>query len=85
MSRTTITLTPEADSLVRKVMKERGISFKDAINVAIVDGLSGGGARAEYETPVFDLGRAQVGFDHALAIVGQMEDEELLRKRELGK
>ena len=83
--RTTITLTPEADALVRKVMLERGLSFKDAVNLAIVEGLAPRGADRRFDTPVFDLGRALVPIEHALRLAADLEDEELLRKRELRK
>lgn len=83
--RTTITLTPEADSLVRKVMRERGLSFKDAVNAAIVDGLQPRRGADMYETPVFALGPARVPLDKAVALAAELEDEELLRRRELGK
>ncbi|WP_457099205.1 antitoxin [Microbacterium sp. P5_E9] len=82
--RTTITLTPEADALVRRVMRERGLSFKDAVNAAIVDGLAPR-PRTAYETPVRRLGRARIPLDRALGAASDLEDEALLHKRELGK
>ena len=82
--RTTITLTPEADALVRRVMRERGLSFKDAVNAAIVDGLAPQ-PRTAYETPVRRLGRARIPLDRALGAASDLEDEALLHKRELGK
>ncbi|OUZ11332.1 hypothetical protein BHE97_05715 [Aeromicrobium sp. PE09-221] len=85
MTRTTITLTPEADSLVRRVMRERGLSFKDAVNAAIVDGLAPRERRVRFETPTFDLGEALLPLDHALALAGELEDEALLSKRDIGK
>lgn len=83
--RTTITLTPEAESLIRKAMRERGLTFKQAVNSAIVDGLGTGAAARPFSTPSFDLGVARINLDHALAIAAELEDEHLLRKRELGK
>lgn len=85
MTRTTITLTPEADSLVRRVMRERGLSFKDAVNAAIVEGLSPTREAHTAVTPTFDLGWARVPLDRALALAGELEDEAILRKGELGK
>jgi hypothetical protein len=81
--RTTITLTPETDALVRKVMRERGLSFKDAVNAAILDGLSP--TRAPFRTRVVDLGVARVSVEKALQLAGELEDEEILRKMALGK
>lgn len=85
MSRTTITLTPDAEGLVRKAMRERGLTFKEAVNAAIIEGLTSTARRERVETPTFDLGRARLPLERALALVGELEDEELLRKRELGK
>lgn len=83
--RTTITLTPEAQALVRKSMQERGVSFKAAVNEAIVVGLSVGRAREPVSTPTYDLGRTRIPVEHALRLAGELEDEELLRKRAMGK
>ena len=83
--RTTITLEPEAEALVRRVMKERGLSFKEAVNQAIVAGLAPPSAAATFETPTFDLGGARLPLDNALALAAQMEDDELIRKTTLGK
>lgn len=85
MSRTTITLTPEADALIRKAMRERGLSFRDAVNDAVVRGLSSTTERtARYELPAFDL-KTRVPLDDITALLGQLDDEEFLRKRETGK
>lgn len=54
--RTTITLTPEAHALVTQAMRERGASFKDVVNDAIVAGLRPPTAEAPFVMPVFDLG-----------------------------
>jgi hypothetical protein len=82
--RTTITLTPEAEALVRRVMRERGLSFKEAVNAAIISGLAPE-ASTPFRTPVRHLGRARVSLDKALSVAANLEDEALLHKRELGK
>lgn len=81
--RTTITLTPDADALVRKVMRERGLSFKDAVNEAILGGLQP--ARPPFRTREVDLGGARVSVVKAVQLAGELENEELLRKSALGK
>lgn len=83
--RTTVTLIPEADSLVRKVMRERGMSFKDAVNAAILDGLGSSTAADPFSTPTFRMGRARMDLDRATSLAAELEDEHLMRKRELGK
>ncbi|GAB2519260.1 antitoxin [Paramicrobacterium agarici] len=82
--RTTVTLDPDADARVRALMKERGLTFKQAINAAIVEGAP----RREAEsiaTPTFAMGRERVDLDRALALSGALEDDELVRKMRLGK
>ncbi|MGB3687543.1 MAG: antitoxin, partial [Ornithinimicrobium sp.] len=73
------------ETLVRRTMRERGVSFKVAVNQAIVAGLTTGQARQAVSTPTFDLGRARVPVEQALRLAGELEDEELLRKRAMGK
>ena len=40
--RTTVTLDPDVETLVRDVMRERGVSFKQALNEALGRGLAPG-------------------------------------------
>ena len=85
MSRTTVTLTPEAESAIRLMMDERGLSFKDAINAAILDGAPPSAKVKAFKMRTFDLGPALVPLDHASTLVGELDDIEYLRKRDLGK
>jgi hypothetical protein len=77
--RTTVTLDPDADAIVRRLMRERGLSFKQAVNEAI---RSGGRPtrRRQFKTPTFDMGPPIVPLEKALRLAGELEDEELLRK-----
>jgi len=83
--RTTVTLEPDADAIVRRLMRERGLSFKEALNLAVRTGAGSSGGREPFVTPTFDLGRALVPVAKALELSGRLEDEELSRKRALGK
>ena len=38
--RTTVTLDPETEHLIREAMRQRGQSFKDVLNRAVVQGLA---------------------------------------------
>jgi hypothetical protein len=78
--RTTITLEPDTDALVRRLMRERGLSFRQAVNEAIRAGSPSGGRRRAFRTPTFDMGRPAVPVEHALRLAGELEDEELVRK-----
>ncbi|HVM18484.1 MAG TPA: hypothetical protein VM307_00830 [Egibacteraceae bacterium] len=78
MPRTTVTLDSDVEALVRRLMKERGLTFKAAVNEAIRRGLA---APADtYTTPAFHMGTPALGTDKALQLAGQLEDEELTRK-----
>lgn len=83
--RTTITLTPEAEDVIRKVMRKRGVTFKDAVNEGIIRGLTVGQQSDPISTPTFDLGPSKIPAHQALRLVGDLEDEELLRKTAMGK
>ena len=83
--RTTVTLDPDVEAKLRAVMRERGVSFKAAINDAIRTGLSAPAVEARrFRVKAVPLG-ARFNIDKALAIAGEMEDEEIVRKMETGK
>jgi hypothetical protein len=83
--RTTITLDPDTEALVRRRMRERGVSFKQAVNDAIREGLARSKDATHLETNSADLGLPTVNLDQALRLAGELEDEELLRKARAGK
>jgi hypothetical protein len=85
--RTTVTLDQDVAAKLREVARERGLSFKTAINEAIRLGLNGGAPAARrYRMPTASLGvRPGVDLDKALTLAGELEDAEILRKLELGK
>lgn len=83
--RTTVTLDPDVEAKLRAAMRERGISFKVAINEAIRAGLSEPRvAPKPFKMKTAPLG-ARFNIDKALTIAGEMEDEEIIRKMEMGK
>lgn len=85
--RTTITLEPDVEALLQKLIAERSFSFKEAVNFAIREGLSTQKPpRPPYIQPVFDLGECRIpGNWSAQALSDAFEDEEILRKMELRK
>jgi len=86
--RTTVTLDPDVEKLLRTSMRERGISFKEALNEAARSGLLSGKQRAarKFVQKSFRLGDGQgLRWDKALALADAMEDEELGRKLSLGQ
>lgn len=75
--RTTVTLDPDTEHLIRQRMRDKGVSFKRALNDAIRDGATGR-ATPRHETPTFDMGIPAVDLTKALRIAGELEDEELI-------
>lgn len=73
--RTTITLDPDVEALLKKTMRERGITFKDAVNQAVRDGL----AKPAEDVPpfkqrAFHLGKPLVDLTKALALADELYD-----------
>jgi hypothetical protein len=83
--RTTVTLDPDTEQLVRRRMDERGVSFKQALNDALREALSSRAGRGPFRTPAHDLGSPAVNLDRALLVAGEIEDEELVRNQRAGK
>jgi hypothetical protein len=74
-------------ALIRTAMKERGISFKEALNSAVRAGLTQGRPkRRHFVQKSFSLGSDQnFRWDKALEAAAALEDEELARKFALRK
>jgi hypothetical protein len=83
--RTTITLDPEAEALVKKAMQERRQSFEEVVNEAIVSGLAPREARSPVKLPTHRLGVPRINLDKAVQLAGLLEDEQILRKMSMGK
>jgi hypothetical protein len=84
--RTTVTLDPDVEQLLRVTMKERGVSFKEALNQAIRAGASKERKARRFTQQTFAMGVEQhFRWDKALAASDAMEDEELVRRLSLGK
>jgi hypothetical protein len=85
--RTTITLEPDVEALISTVMKERHISFKDAVNSAVRAGLTQSRQQgAGFVQKSFSLGSERnFRWDKALEAAAAIEDEDLARKLSLRK
>jgi len=86
--RTTVTLDPDVERLLKDSMRQRGVSFKRALNEAIRTGLvrRNEGRRRRFVQQSFRLGAEQnFRWDKALVAAEAMEDEELGRKLSLRK
>jgi hypothetical protein len=83
--RTTVTLDPDVEAKLKTTMRERGVSFKAALNDAVRAGLAGEATpQKRFRVKAAPLG-ARFNIDKALQVAGEMEDEEILRKLDMGK
>ena len=83
--RTTITLDPDTRLLVERAMRERGLSFKEAVNEAIRAGLGASPGEPRSYTVARDLGPARVDLTRALGVAAELEDDTIARRLAEGR
>lgn len=74
--RTTVTLDPDVEALVKRTMKDRGVTFKEAVNGAIRAGMVARTSGTD-PWPSYDMGEPLVDVTKALRLAGELEDHEL--------
>jgi hypothetical protein len=78
--RTTITLDPDVDQLLRRAMRDRGTTFRDTVNEAIRSGLRAHKV-PRFRQKTFSMGlNPHINWDKALQLATELEDEEILKK-----
>lgn len=82
--RTTVTLDSDTEQLVRRRMRERGQTFKEALNDLIRGSGAEEGRSEGFRTQVARMGESTVNLDRALQIAAELEDDELIRKMRTG-
>src|SRR5437763_17007791 len=75
--RTTVTLDPDTEAIVRKRMRERGQSFKDALNGAIRSGAAADAQPEPFRTRTASLGQSRVNLERALTVAVDIVADEL--------
>lgn len=85
--RTTVTLDEDVAAKLKQMARERGVSFKVALNDAVREGMrSEARPTRRYKMKTYPMGvRPGVNLDKALRLAGELEDAEILRKLELRK
>lgn len=85
--RTTVSIDPDLAIKLRRTAKERGISFKEALNTMLRAGMDErAGTARPYRLPTRRLGlRPGIDLDQALHLAAALEDAETIRKLELRK
>jgi hypothetical protein len=74
--RTTVTLDPDVEALLRKAVRDSGEPFKQVLNRAVRDGLTAGrrGPAKPFKQPTFRMGKPLVDLTKALALSADVED-----------
>ncbi|MGH2468036.1 MAG: antitoxin [Candidatus Limnocylindrales bacterium] len=87
--RTTVTLEPDVEVRVKRLMTQRGLTFKAAINEVLRAGLDHERAVAEvarYVLPARRMGiRSGIDIDRIVHLDADLEDDETRRRLNLAK
>jgi hypothetical protein len=83
--RITITLDPDTEELIKRAMRERDLSFKEAVNQAIRAGLDPRRGDAPVGFPTYPMGQPLVDATKALRLAEQLEDQVISRELAEGK
>lgn len=85
--RTTVTLDPDVEALLKKAMRERGEPFKQVLNRAVRDGLRNRAARkpARFRQRTFAMGTPTVDLTKALALSAELDDLDARDKIRAGR
>jgi hypothetical protein len=80
--RTTVTLDPDVEALLRKAVRERGEPFKQVLNSALREGLAGPRRKAAkpFKQRTFDMGRPLVDLTKALSLASELEDADTISR-----
>ena len=79
--RTTVTLDPDVESLLRKEVRQSGEPFKQVLNNAVRAGLrSRRQEPKQFRSLTFDMGQPRVDLTKALSLAADLEEEELILK-----
>lgn len=80
--RTTVTIDPDVEVLLKKAMQERREPFKQVLNNAVREALAGGRRKpaTRFKQATFKMGKPLVDLTKALSLAAELEDSELLEK-----
>ena len=83
--RTTVTLDPDVAALLKRAMRERAVTFKQALNDAVRAGAAPQPPRRpRTPPPAHDMGEPLVDVTKALRLAGELEDQERASRLALG-
>lgn len=74
--RTTVTLDPDVEALLKRSMRDHGLTFKQALNEAVRAGATSSPTRPRTPPPAYDMGEPMVDISKALRLADELEDSE---------
>ena len=85
--RTTVTLDPDVQVLLKKAMRDSDRSFKQALNDSVRAALLGAArkAPAPYQQPTFNMGPPLVDLTKANSLAAELEDQALIARMAAGR
>ena len=84
--RTTLTLDEDVAAQLKAIARQRGISFKEAVNSVLRTGFARERRPSRFRQRTHRMGlRGGVDLDRALRLAATLDDEETVRKLELRK
>lgn len=84
--RTTVTLDPDVESMLRKEVRRRGEPFKQVLNNAIRAGLRNAKrGDVAFEPITFAMGKPHLDLTKAGSLAAELEDEELISRYRRGR
>jgi len=72
-----VTLEPDVEALVKHVMRERGLTFKEAVNEGLRAGMGRPATAPAPALATHDMGEPLADITKALLLAGELEGQEL--------
>lgn len=83
--RTTVTLDADTEQIIRRRMRERNQTFKQALNDTIRAAAASTSPGERFRTETASMGVSDVNLDRALQVAAELDDDEVIRKMRAGK
>lgn len=82
--RTTVTVESDVEVPLRRLMRDRGLTFKQALNQSLRAGL-GIATPVDVAFPTYEMGDPRVDLTHANRVAAALEDDEIVQKIAAGR
>lgn len=85
--RTTVTLDPDVEVLLKEAMRNSDRPFKQVLNDSLRQALLGTARKAPlpYRQPTFNMGRPLVDLTKATSLAAELEDQEHIARMAAGR